>query len=377
MLFVKACGVERRQKPFGVTKLFLRVRDRFDAVERELERFGMHWIEILVAVELVVLSGCGVRGIEVSRREEMLLGGKMVTQSAWPGVVWLESGCVATLVHPSILLYAGHCGEDNTRAWFGNSLDIDVDVDSEVLTLRNPSRYEHVDIERCRVHPESAIGRGTDFAYCELAEPMDDVVSIPPAVGCERESAAPGTSVTILGFGFASQDDDTAGAKRVGQAEVVGIGEYEEIVIGDSEVGTCRGDSGGPAFIDLSELGESRPDWRLLALLSSGIEGECGIGWYTDVSKMVTWLESDSGYDVTPCFDNEWSWHTDPNCRAPALDAAGEPLATTGYYSKSCGSPYSASCSIRARTKTESVGMRWLPCSIVILLLYRQSRSRG
>ncbi|MBN1138656.1 MAG: trypsin-like serine protease [Anaerolineae bacterium] len=283
-------------------------------------------------------------------------------------MVWLESGCGATLVHPRLLVYAGHCGEEHERAWLGSALDVEMDPDSGIVALREPSRYRHVDIKRCRVYPDSAIGRGNDFAYCELTEPLRDVAAIPPSVGCERASVQPGTEVTILGFGFASLEDDTPGIKRVARTEVVRMG--REIVIGDMEIGTCRGDSSGPAFIDVSEPGASEPDWRMLGLLSSGIVGECGVGWYTDISKMVTWLESDSGYDVTPCFDDQGRWRPGPSCQAPGLDRAGEPLATTGARSKSCGAPYSAGCGVYVRTGPETSGAWWLSLMLVVLLLW-------
>lgn len=108
--------------------------------------------------------------------------------------------------------------------------------------------------------------------------------------------------------------------------------------------GTCRGDSGSPAFVlatppDRPDL----PEWMLLGILSTGVRGDgCGVGYYTNAASAVAWLESQTKLDLSPCTDDDGAWRPSPRCRRPALDASGgrrvdEELSS---YSQLCGPPF-------------------------------------
>ena len=193
---------------------------------------------------LLLVAACAAPEPEPGQLGAALLGGEPVEPGAWPSVLFLEAGCTATLVHERIVIFAGHCGADHQLAWLADELQLRVNRDS--IDIQDPERHRRVSLARCAVHPTADIGSATDVGYCELREPLRDVPPIPPAVGCERTDVTEGTMATLVGFGFTSTDDDgMPGQKRVGQTPVRGL-DAGEFMIGDEQVGTCRGDSAVP-----------------------------------------------------------------------------------------------------------------------------------
>jgi len=59
------------------------------------------------------------------------------------------------------------------------------------------------------------------------------------------------------------------------------------------------GDSGGPAFVQLADK-----SWRVFGIDSEGTGKSCGAGDLMGVMhKAVSWIEQQSGVDITPCHD--------------------------------------------------------------------------
>jgi hypothetical protein len=282
--------------------------------------------------------------LEVVAASHAIVGGEPASDNAWLNVGWLESGCTATLVHERVIVFAGHCGVDHERVFFGQAFEVALDFDAGTASLPNPERYESVALTRCELHPEAAIGSGLDVAFCELADAVADRPSVPLVAGCEREHLKLGAPVTMVGFGFDTLEaQGRAGIKRVAQSRVVDVS--REVYIGETDAGTCPGDSGGPAFMRVDSEAE-RPDWRLAAVLSSGSQGRCGVGRYTNVSDVKEWLEAASGHDLTPCFDANDQWKPGPSCVMPPLNLEGEPIDVPDEHTAHCGSPAEpAACS--------------------------------
>jgi len=192
----------------------------------------------------------------------------------------------------------------------------------------------------CRVHPQSELASGTDVAFCWPVEPVLAARLIPPvALGCAHEQLQPGVPLTLVGYGVDGSGLEALGTKRSITAEIGAIG--REITVGDEERGPCSGDSGGPAFMSLS-ASDGASEWVLAGILSSGVEGSrCSTGYYTDLSQVMTWLESETGRDLTPCFDGV-TWRPTERCLRAALDERGLPLEGPEQPSQSCGAPYRA-----------------------------------
>jgi hypothetical protein len=264
-----------------------------------------------------------------------LVGGKTSDPCAWQSVGWLPGLCTATLVHPRVIVFAGHCGADITT-----------------FELAGPTRRS-VPVDSCMVHPDGGPGNGLDVAFCVLAEAVDDVPIIPVLAGCEQTVLAVGRSVTLVGFGSAG-DSASIGAKRELETSIAAVG--TELVVGGDGKSICDGDSGGPAFVRLSPDVDARWEgsWRLAGVASSTDSAVCDgerparIG---AITKSIAWIESASGFDITPCFDSDGAWQPTSSCRGFPVASSGEqhdatclPGADTGW-SASCGVPFDPSSS--------------------------------
>lgn len=246
-----------------------------------------------------------------------IVGGDPVEAGAWGSVVRVEDRCTGTLVHPEVVVYAGHCGQDVTFITVGPG---------------SPgAQARAVLTERCAVHPEAGATYGHDVAVCVLAEAVD-VPPIPLAHGCVAESTAPGRPALLVGFGRTSPTGD-AGIEHAVWSEVVDR-EGLEWVIGDATAGTCTGDSGGPALVRHEGMGAS--GWWLLGVLSAGEAGTCGLGYYSDVASHVAWLESVTQRDLATCFDADERWVPTRACTDSAIDASGVTI-TGATWSSACG----------------------------------------
>ncbi len=297
---------------------------------------------LLVATAFAPLgSGCSNEPLAIERAP--ILGGHEVAPGAWPTVAWLDEGCSATLVDPEVVLYAAHCGTDIDRVWFGDAVDVAVSDQEQTLDVRHAPNDRSVAVARCAVYPGAEIGSGMDLAYCVLDEPVLDLPSIPPALGCEQNALAVGASATLVGFGFGDVNRTGLGAKRTATAALAGV--EQEIEIGDTTQGTCAGDSGGPAYVRVPSAIEAGWEWRLLGVLSSGLQGEdCGRGFYTNVGHFAAWLTQETQRDLAPCFDAKAAWHPRAGCRVPAVDDDGS-TAPSVAFSATCGEPYVAKLS--------------------------------
>ena len=296
---------------------------------------------VLIALGVAWLGACSGAPPEglLASSSSSILGGDVVAAGAWPSVAWLDIGCTATLVHPEVVVYAGHCGTAIEYVWFGDAFDVEVDEVGQNLLVSHSGEGERgVPTTRCGLHPFGGIGTGKDLAFCVLAEPVTDARPVFPAVGCEAMSVAPGVEATLVGYGFDSTQQTGLGTKRSASAPIVDVA--EEITIGSDAIGTCAGDSGGPAFVRVPSGAARGSEWRLAGVLSSGAADECGLGFYTDVGALVGWLEGATRRKVTPCFDGADRWQPQAACESPMLGEDGAMSPTGWSPGWTCGDPY-------------------------------------
>lgn len=229
----------------------------------------------------------------LGRARSPIVGGRPVEAGEFSGVVWLDSGCTATLVHPKVLVFAAHCGLPSQGAWAADILDLETDADARTVEVRQQGNEQLLLANRCAVNPGARIGNGRDLAYCVLEKPALQLSPLPLMGDKERNSATVHQQATLVGFGFDSELEDpaTVGTKRVTTARIIRLG--SELIIGDHSSGTCVGDSGGPALVARPTEG-----WSLLGVLSSGEVDRCGEGRYTDIYRFANWLEEETGLDL-------------------------------------------------------------------------------
>jgi len=245
----------------------------------------------------------------------------------WPSVVQMEESCSGTLVHPEVVIYAGHCGPGYAYVNFGEGGD---------------NLAFSVETEFCA---SSGFETGHDYSVCKLKEPVLNVPIVPILMGCETEALKVGGTVTMIGFGEA-EDPKPYGIKRVAHSIIQDFADNEILVQSDDGMDTCYGDSGGPVMIQLGD-----GTWRVFGITSYGVTEDCGSGtWYSMMHIDLKWFEDQVGIDITPCHTPDGVWDPGPECggfpKDPgtgvgAWDSCG--IGPVGDLSATCGMAFGSS----------------------------------
>ena len=209
----------------------------------------------------------------------------------WPSVVQMDDSCTGTLVHPQVVIYAGHCGPDYANIHFGEDGS-------------NPA-FSAV-LEFC---VSSGFDTGHDYSVCKLETPVDNVPLVPILMGCETDILQVGRQVTMIGFGDAEPPLEY-GIKRVAHSTIQEFADNEVFIQSDDMMDTCFGDSGGPVMIQLDD-----GTWRVFGITSYGVSEDCGTGtWYSMMHTDLQWFEDQVGIDITPCHTADGTWDPGPAC---------------------------------------------------------------
>lgn len=267
-----------------------------------------------------------------------VVGGQNAKECAWPAVFFIktkaktgEGMCTATLVHPRVLLYAAHCGVV-LHARIGE----DIIAPTKVL--------EAEDIESSQAYPDYQwlVDVEHDWAYAVLKEPILDIPIVPVAHGCEYDQLVKaGKEVHLVGFSPNKRSNEANPEPKEGNyplrwatSKVGSVSQKGRLTTGGNGVHGCGGDSGGPLMSRLPD-----GSWRTIGITST-LTGKCreqnAYASYSHVRKeMIAWVEKESGFDITPCYDLDGKPTPSPACDI-ARAYADSPNAPKGTRDKNC-----------------------------------------
>lgn len=260
-------------------------------------------------------------------------GGSRAKPCAWPAVMLMgthapgtkqETGCTGTLVHPELILYAAHCGTPYVIIMDEHRKGKRVLKKKDFLKAGRHPRWKNDSMTH------------VDWAYVRLREPITDIPTTPVVAGCERDVLQKtGKPVIFAGFSKNNAQAMDAIVLRWAQAKISAIG-GGKIRAGANGITACPGDSGGPMLAKLSD-----GSWRTVGIAStiSNLKG-CGkagtYNTYAQINRaLIEWVESDSGIDITPCFDLDG--RPTPSAQCDAFRAySGDPKSPQGKRENSC-----------------------------------------
>ncbi|MGE0790701.1 MAG: trypsin-like serine protease [Sandaracinaceae bacterium] len=263
-------------------------------VRAALHVIALRVIALHVIGLLVIATGCAAEVDDVGERASAITSGWR-DDGDEPVVALMRAGallCTGTLIAPGVVLTAAHCVTplEPQAVFFGPVLELPED---------------RVDVARVRAHPEYDPNTLLhDIAIVELAYDVD-VTPAEIVPGAVREDRI-GSEVRIVGYGLLSAGGATDLRKRSGTTYIESLDSSRFRLSGEPSQ-PCRGDSGGPAFL---QVGSREP----VVGVHSGGDASCTGGSYeTRVDAHMDFLEP---YLARP-------YSTGPGGVTPGCHAAG------------------------------------------------------
>jgi secreted trypsin-like serine protease len=202
--------------------------------------------------------------------------------------------CTGTLIAPNLVLTAKHCGQQfNVKRVFLKGNDVN-----------KPEKGETINVEKVHENPNPKI----DLMILVLEQP-----SKVAACRIAKGATAKAKTALVVGFGTINPGGTKGyGKKRKARVPIMTLecgqvdeqaeyGCYADIEMVAGHRGlkkdTCKGDSGGPLYVEDDEGG-----YRLLGVTSRGVQASgkpCGNGGiYVRADKVTDWIRDKTGVQL-------------------------------------------------------------------------------
>jgi trypsin len=192
-----------------------------------------------------------------------IVGGHDAAAGAYPSVAEVHLGksflCTGTLIAPTWVMTAGHCGSLTGASGFGSPASWPAPLIDVYLGSNKAGKGARATVSQVIVEPDYLATSGYDITLLKLAAPA---AQAPTKVAGASETSlwSAGTSETIVGWGTTSEGGDTPDTLQEANVPITTdaycAGAYSDfdaktmICAGFPQGGvdTCQGDSGGPMF---------------------------------------------------------------------------------------------------------------------------------
>lgn len=241
--------------------------------------------------------------VALAQTSPPVVGGSAAEAGRWPdaaaGASAVEVICTGVLVHPRVVLSAGHCGQQLERFRVDT---LDHTTEGETLrvaeTFVHPEWWSTYDVAAYLLETPAQTAPRTIARPCVLDQALAPGAPV-AIVGWGRTDAQGTQSTTTLQAAFTTVGDPDCADLELGCNAAVSPG--GELTAGGAGIDSCVGDSGGPLYL-LTDEGD-----YLLGLTSRGVEGgesTCGHGGiYVRADAIVDWVEAETGVELArpPC----------------------------------------------------------------------------
>jgi secreted trypsin-like serine protease len=192
-----------------------------------------------------------------------IVGGHDAAAGAYPSVAEVHLGksflCTGTLISPTTVVTAGHCGSLTGATGYGSPAAWPPALIDVYLGSNRAGQGTLAPVSQVVVEPGYLATAGYDITLLKLASPA---AQAPTKVAGASEGSlwTPGTLETIAGWGTTSEGGDTPDTLQEAQVPITTdaycAGAYSDfdattmVCAGFPQGGvdTCQGDSGGPLF---------------------------------------------------------------------------------------------------------------------------------